>query len=151
MAINRDKIMKALRDRLKDRVPGLKYCERKMLTWEQAKEQPALCVMFAKDRAIVERGFPTRHVIVVTMMLYSQERPDTPETPQLALIDAIEKALERTPEESVKSNTSAGAFSTTLGGLVESCDIGEIEAYQGPDGSQAAAVIPVEILVLHSP
>jgi hypothetical protein len=155
MAIDRDAIFQALHDRLREKLKTkiVKF-SRRLVAIDQARkvEQPLLCVVAVKDSPQAQRGLPTVHRLQAGLLLYNIEKLDDPETPQLKLVDAIEKALERTEDEPLTTNTSAGAFTTTLGGLVEYCNIvGDLEFYQGADGDQAVALIQVELLALNNP
>ncbi len=145
----REQVLAALAARLQTKVPSLKvlraYRDPNSLGPE---EQPAAFVLADTFTPQESRGRPPVWVLRVDIVLYAraQEASETPETQINALIDAVEVALQRSDVESITDMTSP--YTTNLGGLCSRCWIsGSVDLIPGEPGGQAAALIPVEILL----
>jgi hypothetical protein len=150
MSGTREQVMSALFTRLQARVTGLKTTSRAYLdpTSLQAEEQPALLLLADNYTGRVERGRPRIWTINAVIIVYVKALEDdaNPEAQVNALIDLVENALKRDPQEAVTDQTNP--YSTNLGGLCSRCDVaGTIDLIPGEVGGQAAAMIPVEILM----
>jgi len=139
--MNREAIHQALFQRL-GAVPGLLTLSRRLRHWSDvaAAEQPALFQVQKSETALREAGLPPRWRFAVDLFLYARAADE--QSPASAvlnpLLDAIEAALAPDPGRTVQD----------LGGLVAHCWIaGKVETDEGVLGSQAVAILPVEILL----
>jgi hypothetical protein len=134
----------ALFDRLADKV-GI-YSTRKNLTSDDltaTAKQPALELRVTGMAPENEEGCDTVWTLSADVWLYARNtlKDGTSDTELLGYAGAILKALKLQPGES-------GEEQTTLGGKVLRAWIGgPIELMQGQVSDQAAAVVPVEMLV----
>ena len=140
--IQREPIYRALASLL-EAVPGIKNFSRKLLHWSDvpAIEQPALFMACSNQSVVISgRGMPAKHHLPVKLYLYACTAEDAKISPSEILnplLDAIEAALAPIGEET-----------QTLGGLVSHCWIeGSIETDEGVLGTQAMAIVPIDILV----
>lgn len=141
----REAIMAALLT-LVESVGGFAEAGRRLKFWTDVAAMPALFVI-ETDNEFEQHGgtFPPRRTIGAEIWLYARTDPEAPPGTTLnPLLDAVEAAL--------APPYPGGA--QTLGGMVQHCWIGgddgqkaKIEIYEGHAGNQAAAVIPVRILV----
>jgi hypothetical protein len=143
----REDIMAALLTLVRN-VAGFAESGRRLKFWTDVAGMPALFVIQTDNEFDHQHGgatFPPRRTIGAEIWLYASTDPETPPGTTLnPLLDAVEAAL---------APPYPGA-AQTLGGLVEHCWIGgaygqeaKIEIYEGHAGNQAAAIIPVRILV----
>ena len=144
---DRDSYYEALLARLKDAVPEVLTWTRRDLTSDQLlrTQKPAGILRVSDMTPINERGLPTRWILGAAVILYVQQSPHTmsPDEELNGLIDRIADALQAQEDE--RQDLSA----TTLGGICERCWISDtIEYVQGEGSGQAAAVIPIDILVV---
>lgn len=150
MSIARDAIYAALLTRLQTQIgASAKTYTRRDLTFDQVSQdaQPAIAVVAVGDFTAIGQppAMPAVHLLKAEVQVFVREVDGAPETSLLAIVDAIEAALERKATEAVNT---PGAFYTTLGGLVRYARVaGEVEFYQGQKGRQAVALVPVEMLV----
>lgn len=146
----REAVLQALYDRIIARVSGLvtksrAYVDPNRLTPEQ---MPALMLIADHYDPKQERGRPTVWTVRGVILVYTQasENPDSPETPLNLIIDQVEAALQRDPQETVTDASNPTA--TNLGGLCSRVSIsGAVDLIPGEVGGQAAAMIPVEVLM----
>jgi hypothetical protein len=123
-------------------VPGLVTTGRRLVHWSEVPpdQQPALFqaqkTQNAQPRPL---GVPTKWTLKADLYLYVNSGGDSSSvsaTPLNNYLDAIEAAL--------APNIMSGV--QTLGGLVKHCFIcGEVLTDEGTLGSQAVAIIPIEI------
>lgn len=126
--------------------PAFKVATRKLQTWDQApaEDSPQLAMSQVSETAEKRKGFPTKWVFNIRLFMYvkTQANNDLTVVPsQLInpLIDALELALK--PDDI--SNDAC-----TLGGLVSHCAInGTILIFEGTQGDDAVAILPIQILV----
>jgi hypothetical protein len=123
-------------------IPGLVTVSRRLKHWSDvpANEHPALFQVQRKEKPVQDKGVPTKWFLHVDLYLYvNSGDPDVPPSPLLnAILDAIEAKV---PAPGTIDEVQA------LGGLVSHAWIsGEIETDEGTLGSQAVAIIPIEIL-----
>ncbi|MGO9622367.1 MAG: hypothetical protein ACLPT6_13305 [Desulfobaccales bacterium] len=126
-------------------IPGIVTASRRLVHWTDvpAVEQPAIYQAEMREGARrVGRGYPAKWTLGVSLFLYVNVGNDKNAVPSMILnplIDAVVAQLE----------ASASQEEQTLGGLVSSCHVdGEILIAEGGAlGPQAAALIPVEIIV----
>ncbi len=142
--MNREAIYSAL-FALLSTIPGIVTFSRRVRHWTDVPpvEQPALIQeQFEESARYVGRAFPAKWTLSLNLALYvnvGHDQHAAPSTVLNPLLDAIVAALEA-PE---------GQEEQTLGGLVSSCHVnGKIVIAEGGSlGPQAAALIPVEIVV----
>ena len=126
--------------------PLFRYATRKFHTWEQVQPEdcPALLMQERGEEAQYRKGLPTIWRLRIALYLYAHTNaaidPDVVPADLLnPLLDAVDAAL-------VVDDVSNEAC--TLGGLVSHCAIeGSIERFQGEQGEDAVAIIPITILV----
>ncbi len=122
-------------------IAGLALASRRLQHWTDVRpvNQPALFQVQKAEQVSEAPGMPTRLVLEAAFYLYVSSGSDTEVVPATQLngfVDAIFAALAPDPATGQQ----------TLGGLVEQCRVsGKIETDEGTLGSQAVAIIPVEI------
>ena len=79
--------------------------------------------------------------------LKAVETQQSPETPLLAIIAQLEAALQRKPDEGGVAD--GDDWGTTLGGLVSSIALTNVDLEQGIDGGQGVAVVDL-VMVTHT-
>jgi hypothetical protein len=150
MALNREAIYKALLERL-ETIQGFVTVSRNWKVWDDvpASSQPALFLPHGNEVPVQARGLPPAWRLQPTLWIYcrtDQDPSEAPYTRLATLIQGVEAALERQPDEQggfAKPDT----YGTTLGGLVSHCWIGgPIVTDEGILGGQAVAQIPLDIL-----
>ncbi len=150
MALNRESIYQALQARL-ETVPGFVTFSRQWKIWDDVprSEQPALFLPHGNEAPVQQRGLPPAWRLQPTLWVYARTDQDptaAPGTTLATLVQAIEAALERQPDEQ-GGYAKADSYGTTLGGLVSHCWIaGPIVTDEGILGGQAVAQIPLDIL-----
>ena len=123
-----------------------KTATRKPEHWDNVppEDSPALLLMPRREIGNRRKGLPTKWTGEYDLLLYVHTGAQNDPTVVAAsllnpLLDAIENAL-------TVDDLSNNAL--TLGGLVSHCWIsGNVETDEGVLGSQALAIIPIEILV----
>lgn len=137
--MTRETIFGALFAKLQD-IPGVVTTSRKLRHWSDvpSSERPALFMTELSQQVDRIKGQPPKYIFPVELYIYVSSEGDTPPSTILnPLIDAIEAALEHGPADTAQ----------TLGGLVSHCFVnGKIETDEGSMGSDAMAIIPVEII-----
>jgi len=124
-------------------IAGLNLASRRLQHWTDVRtaNQPALFQVQRTEEVTALPGLPARLVLQAAFYLYVATGNDTTEVPATQLnsfTDAITTALAPDPSTGLQ----------TLGGLVTHCRIsGKIETDEGTLGTQAVAIIPVEILL----
>ncbi|MGA7577853.1 MAG: hypothetical protein WBW52_06815 [Desulfobaccales bacterium] len=126
-------------------IPGIVTCSRRVRHWTDVPpaEQPALIQeQFEESARYVGRAFPAKWTLSLNLALYVNVGNDQQAAPSQTLnplLDAVLAMLE----------PSGGQEEQTLGGLVSHCRIsGKVLIAEGGSlGPQAAALIPVEIVV----
>jgi hypothetical protein len=145
----REEVMAALLSRLEDKVPNLALTGRAYVDPNtlQPEQQPALLVVADQYLNSNERGRPPVKTIHAVVILYARalEADGSPETPLNVLIDAVEAALERQPNEPLPDLTNP--TSTNLGGLCSRLYVTDVDVIPGDLGGQGAAMVSVEILL----
>lgn len=137
--MNREPIYQALFAKLSS-INGFLTKSRRLQHWSDvpAGAQPALFQAQKSENAVKVRGIPTKWTVDLHLYIYaySTDANASPSTILNPLVDAIENAL---------APDSTG--NQTLGGLVSHCSIiGNIETDEGVLGSQAVAIIPIQIV-----
>jgi hypothetical protein len=151
MAVSREAVAAALFDRLQSKLGAnfVTYSRAYIDPNElQAEHQPALIQIADNYYSNTERGRPNVWVMKMILIIYARakEMDITPETQMNALLELVESALDRQPTEAITDFSNP--TDTNLGGLVSRVSVaGTIDIIPGEAGGQAAAVIPVEILV----
>jgi hypothetical protein len=122
-------------------IAGLKTSSRRLRHWNDVpkEQQPALFMIQTGEAPEQVKGLPPKWRLGVEVYLYVSVSEDVaPATILNPLLGAIRDALGPEPV----SNTQ------TLNGLASHAWIaGQIEVYDGVLGSQAVALVPIEILV----
>ncbi len=140
--IQREPIYAALFKRM-SKIPGIVTASRLLQLWSDvpAAQQPALFMAQPGETPEQKFGVPTKWTLSASFYLYVNTASNVgtlPATVLNNLLDAIEAAL--VPDD-------PDGCRCTLGGLVSHCWIsGKIETDEGALGSQAVAIIPVEML-----
>jgi hypothetical protein len=157
MAAPREAIFAALFERLQTGVADIQTFSRLLLGFDEAAaaDQPALYLVKGSEESITTKGMPLGWRLRADIVVFCRNDADPTAAPSIqlnAILTDIETALERKPGEVATSslfpNTPGSSnFGTTLGGLCSHCWIaGGIEVGEGTIGSQAIAIVPVEIL-----
>lgn len=150
MALDREAIYSALAARLQG-VPGIVTFSRVWQHWDDVPplKQPALFMPQGNETPTNAKGQPPAWRLTPALYIYARRdtNPDASRATNLnALLQAVEAALERQPDEVAPFGGPEEWF-TTLGGLVSYCRIGgTIETDEGIMGGQAVAVVPLDIL-----
>lgn len=125
-------------------LPGLVTASRRLKHWDSVSpaQQPALFLIQRKETPAEKRGLPAAWTLECDLILYVNAGSDPNAVPASALnplLDAIDQALA----------PPAGQPVQTLGGLVSHCwiDRSGIVMDEGVLGTQAVAIVPVQILV----
>ena len=142
--MNREEIYSAL-FALLSTIPGIVTFSRRVRHWTDVPpvEQPALIQeQFEESARYVGRAFPAKWTLSLNLALYVNVGNDQQAAPSQTLnplLDAVLAVLE----------PSGSQEEQTLGGLVSHCRIsGKVLIAEGGSlGPQAAALIPVEIVV----
>lgn len=123
--------------------PGLVTTSRKLLHWADvpASQRPALFMAQKREAIVQSTGRPAVWTLTVDLYVYvSTQGATSPGAVLNPILDAISTALDYRPGPGVPQ---------TLGGLVQWARIsGAIETDEGTLGSEAVAIIPVNILSL---
>lgn len=146
-ALDRDAIMAALFQRLQDRMAGsVKDFTRRLTSYHNTPLLPALVLLSARHNATTDPGMPPIWRMSAEVMIYLEtlEADQSPETRLNALVNELEAALERQPDEP-RTVWGGDEHGTSLGGLVSSCVVTSVELDQGVEGGQAEAVITIAI------
>lgn len=138
MALDRDAILTALRDRIAQQVPGLRTCTRRERDWS-ITHLPAVLV---RTEGMVRDDLGRWEIdAVLNLIVHVPDTETSPETRVNAFLDLIDTALEA---QNGETNIEDGR--TTLGDSCALCRIsGRIEVNQGADGV-AEAAIPIQIV-----
>ena len=131
---------------------------RELKTWNnfQPEACPAICMQQALEDAQYTRGLLTKwqgrvklYVLVYTGQGFSGGAPQTAAQQLNALLDQIEQAIAPlTPDAFAYDQDGV----QTLQGLVSHVAIeGTIEYWQGDEGNEAVAVVPITFLVANTP
>jgi hypothetical protein len=122
-------------------IAGLKTSSRRLRHWNDVpkEQQPALFMIQVGEAPEQVKGLPPKWRLGVEVYLYVNVAEDAaPATILNPLLGAVRDALGPGPV----SNTQ------TLNGLASHAWIaGQIEVYDGVLGSQAVALVPIEVLV----
>lgn len=138
MALNRDAILDALLDRIREDVPELRTCTRRDTDFDSLTKPGVILSTDSQERDDLGR-WEIRGRLNVLVFVTAIDK--SPETKLNQYIDQIDDALEAKVGES-----PAGGFRTTLGGLCASARIaGAIQMQQGV-GGVGEAIVPVEII-----
>lgn len=140
--MNREAVYAALFAKLAG-VPGFETTSRALLHWSaiEPKRQPALFMTVGRQVPVRARGVPLVWECEAPLYVYAHEKNsrEGAEILLLQLIDRVRGALAKDP---------ITGFEQTLGGLVQRAWIdGAIETFEGTLGEQAAALVPVKMLV----
>lgn len=145
--LDRDAIMAALFDRLKDSLAGsVRTFTRRLEHYHNATLQPALVLLSSRHAANTELGMPPIWRMTAEVWIYSEttDSDGSPETKLNALVGQLEAALERQPEDP-RVAWGGDETGTTLGGLCSSCVVTSVELEQGAESGQAEAIITLSI------
>jgi hypothetical protein len=159
MAVNRELIFSTLFTRLQTQLAGTVVdFSRRWTSWDDKApaQQPALLLLKGKEVAKrMARGAPLVWTLHADIWVYAQDDGTGVAVPSIQInqiLTAIEGALEIQPNEPTVSmqfvaRRDAPPASTSLGGLVDSCQIGEeIEVMEGTQGHVCVVRIPLEIM-----
>jgi hypothetical protein len=139
MALDRDGILNALRDRLAGAIQGLGTCTRRDIGFDEIKMPGLILRTESMERDDLGRWVIRARINALDVV---REREDSPETRLNELIDQVDDAFDARPDE-----LPSDGFRTTLGGLCSACRIsGRIEMVQGSNGGIGEVSIPVEII-----
>lgn len=127
---------------LLSRSAGFQTVGRRLQSWDDTPEQPALFQVQAGEKAEQKiAGGPYRWMLSVRVWIYAKTDGASGTAPSSALnplVDAVVAAIGQSPTGERQ----------TLGGLVQNAWIdGDIRIYEGVLGQQAIAIIPISILV----
>lgn len=149
-ALDLDAIYQALFDRLQTELAGsVKLFTRRAEHFESTLTQPAMLLMASDVQPAQEKGLPPRWRLGARVVFYLKavETQQSPETPLLAIIGQLEAALQRKWDDSVLPD--ADDWGTTLGGLVSSVQMTNVDLEQGIDGGQGFAIVDL-VMVTHT-
>jgi len=126
--------------------PLFRLATRKAEHWDQAAAEDSPCLFMRQrtENASRVKGRPTIWRLSVDLLLYArtnaQNDPDVVPAQVLnPLLDAIEAAL--TPDDPMND-------ACTLGGLVSHAAIeGTVEIFEGTQGDEAVAVVPLTLVL----
>ncbi len=110
-----------------------------------AEQQPALFQVQMRERRGKTQGLPTTLTLTGFLILYlpAPQYGEGTDNPTAITFNTLFKAID---DALVPDNASTGTF--TLGGLVQDCWIdGDVEQDPGIFTTQAAAIVPIHILV----
>ncbi len=156
--MNREKVFVALFDRLAA-VEGFKFTSRVAESWDDVppSQSPAMFMVKDFERTLpYAQGMPPLFVLTARLVMYArndQGRLVPPSTQINNLLDGVDAAIKRTPEEGPLAganflNNPPGTWGTSLGGLCYTCQRqGEIMIFEGVIGSDAQAVVKIDILI----
>ncbi|MBP2638377.1 MAG: hypothetical protein H6Q72_4284 [Firmicutes bacterium] len=142
--MNREPIYAALFE-LVQGISGIVTTGRNLKHWADvpAFEQPAIFQRQVNEAANSRTALPTSWVMNAEWYIYCNAEDDSSiatSTQLNAILDAVETAL--------KQDIVTGY--QTLGGLVFNCNIdGTVEIYEGLQGNQCMAVVPIKIEVIN--
>jgi hypothetical protein len=154
LPLSRESYYAALTDRLMAKCPGFKKVARKWFDFTQVAtaDQPGLLVLEGDQHA--SRSSPSVDTVWrldAILIIYARTTAKAaPGAVLNGLIDEIEQALERQPDEAGGSPFTGPADqrATTLGGVVRRAWIvGDVLVNPGSQGEQGQALIPIELLV----
>jgi hypothetical protein len=146
-ALDRDAILQALLARLEEQLAGeVKTFTRRLETYLNTPLQPALVLLSERHTATTELGAPPVWRMTAEILLYLEtiEADASPETRLNALVQRIEEALERRPDEP-RATWGGDYHGTSLGGLCSSCVVTAVELAQGAEAGQGEASITIAI------
>jgi hypothetical protein len=122
-------------------VPGLKTCTRDLQHWSDcpSESQPALYLQVAgESRSNAGRYLPPRIELQAKLWVYVDTGEGAAGPVINPILDAIDAAI----------TTPLGCDTQTLGDVVQHCWIdGQTEIFEGGLGSQAVAIVPVNLLI----
>jgi hypothetical protein len=158
MPINREACFAALFQRLQA-VPGFKFTSRVFQSWDDTMPPQCPAMFMVKDferTVAAAQGMPPLFVLTARVVMYARNdegRLVPPSTQLNDLLDGIDAAIKRTPEEGPVAganflNNPPGTWGTSLGGLCYTCQRqGEVMIFEGIIGSDAQAVVKIDILI----
>lgn len=127
-------------------LPGFYLATRKAALWDTVapEDQPALLQMQRRENANFRKGLPTIWTCEITLYLYvhTGANNDPSVTPSMLLNPLLDTIVDALRIDDLSNNCC------TLGGLVSHCAVeGAIEIFEGNQGDQAVATIPIKFLV----
>ena len=149
-ALDIDSIYQALFDRLQTELAGtVKLFTRRAEHFESTLTQPAMLLLASDVQPAQEKGLPPRWRLGAKVVFYLKavETQQSPETPLLAILAQLEAALQRKSDEGGVSD--GDDWGTSLGGLVSSIQLTNVDLEQGIDGGQGVAVVDL-VMVTHT-
>lgn len=168
MSTPREALFVALFDKLSALVGAdgdgsvFRSASRVLLSWDDCPSSmcPAAFLLADGEVHLARRGLPPMVVVKALVIIYAkndQGRDGVPSTQLNACISAIEDALQRTPLDgpaptAIFPQNPDLTFGTTLGGLCYSCSIAQtVDLFDGFQGANAVATIPIELLTTDRP
>lgn len=126
--------------------PAFRTATRRLSTWEQVppESSPALLMEERGEEAQYRKGLPTIWRLRIALYLYAHTAASVdPEAVPADIINPLLDAVQGSLEIDDPNDEAC-----TLGGLVSHAAIeGAIERYNGAQGDEAVAIIPITILV----
>jgi len=139
--MNREPIYAALFSMTAD-ISGLVTTSRTLKHWADVppSEQPALFQRQGKETAITRPSIPTKWIMNAEWYVYCNAEEGDSCTQINSILDAVETALDQKVVTGYQ----------TLEGLVFDCFIdGTVEIYEGLQGNQCMAIVPIKIEVIN--
>lgn len=158
MGFNREACFVALFDRLSV-LEDFKFTSRVFQSWDDTPppQCPAMFMVKDREREIpAAQGMPPLVTLTARLVLYvrnDEGRLVPPSTQINNLLDAIDGALKRKPEEGPVANANflnnpPSTWGTSLGGLCYTCKRqGEVMTFEGIIGSDAQVVLNIDMLI----
>lgn len=149
-ALDIDAIYQALFDRVSDSLAGtLKLATRRSEHFESSLSQPAMLMLASDVQPTQTKGLPITWRLGAKFVFYLKATDGlaSPETPLLSLVAQLEAALQRQWDEAAVPDSDE--WGTSLGGLVSSIQMTNVELEQGIDGGQGIAIVDV-VMVTHT-
>jgi hypothetical protein len=149
-ALDINAIYQALFDLLQTELAGsVKLFTRRAEHFENAASQPAMLLLASSVSPSQERGLPPRWRLTGKVIFYvrATENSQSPEAPLFDLVGQLEAALQRKWDDAGVPDQDE--WGTTLGGLVSSISLTNVDLEQGVDGGQGLAIVDL-IMVTHT-
>ena len=125
---------------------GFNYKSRIYKTWDDISpvDQPSLLQLQRSEKSIPSTNLGTTWELRVDLVIYAHTKGDTT-TPASTVLNPIIDAV----VNKIQPNQNHYAvIEETLGGLVHRCRVdGSIEIFEGNQGGQGVAVIPIVMVV----
>lgn len=147
MALDREALVVALLDRLKERVAGVNLWSRRALAPQEITVPTAVLLLQRMQSPKIDSGLPPvwdldLEVVAIVVCERADESPDTKLN---AMVKEIEEALALQPGES-QPLEGGDELDTTLDGRAVWCRIsGDVETLPGQTNGQGIAIVPITI------